>query len=124
MWVGLPGRAGSSDRYVRSAATTSTDLIVTNYEWQTNTNPFGGGIDNVTASATVMNNTGQTLEEWSAEMRCLEAGVIVADDQVSAYSLSALANGEAARIQFSDHSPTGTPTECELSFRGELTLTY
>ena len=102
----------------------TTDLVVTNYEWQTSTSPFGGGLADVTASATVTNNTGQTLTEWSAAMRCTDTGVIVADDQLSSYSLSALAHGESARVQFRDLVPRGVPTDCELSFRGELNLTH
>ena len=70
--------------------TATADLVVTDYEWQASTNPFDGGIDDVTASATVTNNTGETLTEWSAEMKCFDsAGVTVADDELSSYSLIA-----------------------------------
>ena len=83
-----------------------------------------GGIRDVTAFATVMNNTGHTLTEWSAAMTCFDAeNVKVADDELSAYSLIALAHGESLRIRFTDFLPSGVPSECGLSFRGELSLT-
>lgn len=104
-----------------TAVPATADLLVTNFTWQTSTSPLGGDL---AASATVTNNTGQTLDEWSAEMRCSDGNVVVADDQLSAFSLTALAHGEAARVQFTDNAPRGTPTECELRFRGQLELTH
>ena len=104
-----------------AVASGATDLVITNYSWQTDTSALGG---NLTASATVTNNSGQTLDDWSAEMRCVNGDVIVADDQLSAYSLAALAHGEATRVEFTDFAPRGMATTCELSFRGELTLSY
>ena len=104
-----------------TVASATTDLLIADYSWQTDTSALGG---DVTASATVTNNSGQTLNEWSAEMRCADGDVIVADDRLSAYSLAALAHGEATRVEFTDFAPRGMVTTCELSFRGEVTLSH
>ena len=128
--TGVPGECyldfrGEISLTVAETASATPDLLVTSYDWQASTLPSTDEIDEVTASATVTNNTGQTLGEWSVEMRCLEAGVIVADDQLFSFSsLRALAHGEAARVEFRDLFPRGTPTDCELSFRGDVPLTY
>ena len=68
-------RHGTPRRATATPATTptaTTDLVVTDFEWVAPTYA-SGGVRYVRASATVTNNTGDTLTEWSAAMTCFDA---------------------------------------------------
>lgn len=96
------------------------DLIVTNSGW-VYSDVYS---KKVTAFATVRNNTGQTVGDWEARLKCVDVnGVQVAADTLS-YSLPALAAGEAARIEFVDYVATGEPVACDLEFSAMLDLSW
>ena len=109
---------------VDTATSAATDLVVTDFEWETSTYAFSGGIRNVTGSAVVTNNTGALLTEWWAEMTCADAGnAKVAAAEPSGFAQPPLRDGESARVQFVDYGPSAIPTNCNLGFWGEVDLT-
>lgn len=107
--------------WVTEEASEAAHVLVTDFEWATSTDPDDGAINDVTASATITNISGETFDGWYAEMKCHDDGVIVADDWL--WDATALDDGETVIIELTDIAPRGTPSECILRFRATVYLT-
>jgi hypothetical protein len=105
------------------SSTSTTDLVVTGFEWETSTHAFSGRIREVRGSAAVTNNTGALLTGWSTEMTCVDADNARAAAAPAFGWRPPLRHGESARVQFIDDIPSAMPTHCSLAFQGEVDLT-